>query len=112
MQPLAYSHEQYRKDGKQWLRVGDDVSYKCDWSLPECNRLSFTYDFQHPNDKVLIAYNYPYTSADINLYIESLLITHPKLIRKEEICRTPLNNVVELLTITNDSNKQHVTKNK
>jgi hypothetical protein len=78
MQPLAYSYEQYRRDGQQWIRVGEDINYKCDWSLPDCNRLSFTYDFQYPNDKVSIAYSYPYTPTDMSHYIDSLLISHPK----------------------------------
>jgi len=82
MRVLACSHEQQRRDGEQWHRAGENFEYKQDWGLPECNRLSFTYEFQHANDRVLMAYSFPYTLQELTHYIGKLTTTHPKMVRR------------------------------
>ena len=82
MRPVVYSCVDASNKGIGWVRSGSDISYYSNAftrsnSAGEGNgqyyTLSFTIEFQHPKDTVLIAYSYPYSLTDYKSHIGDVL---------------------------------------
>ena len=112
MRPVVYSCVDASTRGIGWLRSGSDISYYCN-SYQRHNTsgegnsqyytLSFTVEFQHAKDTVLIAYSYPYSVADYKAHIRDIL-HRPyafDIIRSSRLCTTLGGENCDLLVITN-----------
>jgi hypothetical protein len=72
-------------EGSGWLRQGYDISYyannyargnnaqQCGEGVACYYTLTFSIEFKHAKDTVLIAYSYPYTLTDYKLYLKETL---------------------------------------
>ena len=78
MRPVVYSCVDASTKGIGWVRSGSEINYFSNAfsrnnSAGEGNgqyyTLSFTIEFQHPKDTVLIAYSYPYSLTDYKSHI-------------------------------------------
>ena len=78
MKPVVYSVQDAATKGAGWLRSGNDISYYANSYARNNNAgegfacyftLSFTIEFHHAKDTVLIAYSYPYTVSDYKAHL-------------------------------------------
>ena len=78
MKPVVYSVHDAATKGAGWVRSGNDVSYYANSYARNNNAgegfacyftLSFTIEFHHAKDTVLIAYSYPYTVSDYKAHL-------------------------------------------
>ena len=108
MKVLVYSQIRAEKEHIGWYRDGKNISYaangikKSEGSNKSLYSLTFTLDFPHSNDTVLIAYSYPYTYTDL---VDTLtkIETNDKMSEfclRKTLCRTIAGNRCEYLTIT------------
>ena len=113
MRPVSYSCTDAGEKGIGWLRAGSAISYTWnDYPRREgimCGEgnsfyysLSFTIEFHHPKDTVLIAYSYPYTVSDYQAHIKAILSRPraPDVIRSSRLCTTLGRERCDLLVIT------------
>ena len=105
MRPVCYSCKDASEKGIGWLRTGSAITYT-EGLLGKENSfyysLSFTIDFHHPKDTVLIAYSYPYTMSDYQAHMKTIL-NHPRasdVIRSSRLCTTLSGERCDLLVIT------------
>lgn len=105
MRPVCYSCKEASEKGIGWLRTGSAITY-AEGLLGKENSfyysLSFTIDFHHPKDTVLIAYSYPYTMSDYQAHMRTIL-NHPRasdVIRSSRLCTTLGGERCDLLVIT------------
>ena len=105
MRPVCYSCKDAAEKGIGWLRTGSAITYT-EGLLGKENSinysLSFTIDFQHSKDTVLIAYSYPYTMSDYQTHMKTIL-NHPRasdVIRSSPLCTTLGGERCDLLVIT------------
>ena len=88
-----------------WRRCGTDVCYYQNHIKRKGGHYytaSFTITFPHDNDTVYLAYCYPYTYTDLQLYLKKLE-EDPKRrnrFRRRTMCQTLAGNNCDLLTIT------------
>ena len=112
MRPVVYSCVDASTRNIGWLRSGSDISYYVN-SFQRNNTsgegnsqyytLSFTVEFQHAKDTVLIAYSYPYSVADYKGHIRDIL-QRPNasdIIRSSRLCVTLGGENCDLLVISN-----------
>lgn len=107
MRPVMYSTTEASQNGLGWVRCGRDINHSINsYPLPTSNgnyyTLSFTIDFKHPNDTVLIAYTYPYTTKDYRRHMEQL-VSRPESqdkMRVQQLCQTIAGFSCDLVTIT------------
>jgi hypothetical protein len=78
MKPVVYSVQDAATKGAGWLRSGNDISYYANSYARNNNAgegfacyftLSFTIEFHHAKDTMLIAYSYPYTVSDYKAHL-------------------------------------------
>jgi hypothetical protein len=110
MRPAIYSEGNHAANGKLWTQGGSDVCYfkgSTQYNDKKGKRrfhytLSFTYEFQHANDKVFFAYNYPYTYTMLQEHLQSIECDSSKrnFFRRVNLCKTISGNSCDLLTIT------------
>ena len=110
MRPCVYSTTEYCRSGRGWLQDGSDVCYykgTTQYNDQKGKRkfhyvLSFVYEFQHANDKVFFAYNFPYTYTMLQQYLQSIERDSSKrhILRRVKLCNTLAGNACDLLTIT------------
>ena len=112
MRPVVYSCVDAGTRGIGWIRSGSDISY---FSNPHYRNntsgegnaqyytLSFTIEFRHSKDTVLIAYSYPYSMADYRLHIKEILSRSNAIdiIRSSRLCTSLGGESCDLLAITN-----------
>jgi len=88
MKPVVYSVHDAATKGAGWLRSGNDVSYYANSYARNNNAgegfacyftLSFTIEFPHAKDTVLIAYSYPYTVSDYKAHLGDYTFTYISL---------------------------------
>lgn len=78
MAPAVFSSLLYKKNGTGWFRAGADVEYKKGVIPREKSRrkkyyrLSFKLTWKLANDKLSIAYTFPYTYTRVCSLIESV----------------------------------------
>mmetsp|Transcript_30046 Transcript_30046/g.32736 ORF Transcript_30046/g.32736 Transcript_30046/m.32736 type:complete len:2016 (+) Transcript_30046:56-6103(+) len=112
MRPVVYSIHDAKSKNIGWIRSGTDISYRSN-SFQRNNTagegvnsyytLSFTLEFHHPKDTVLIAYSYPYTMTDYRLLISDILSNKrhsDHYIKKFKLCTTLGGEDCDLLVIT------------
>jgi hypothetical protein len=91
--------------GKGWFRGGFDVSYYAN-GLKRGSKsyfsLSFTYRFEHDDDRVFFAYCYPYTYTHLQHYLADVDRDERKstICKRRKLCNTLAGNRCDLLTIT------------
>jgi hypothetical protein len=118
MRPVVYSCVDASR-GIGWLRSGSNISYfannyQRNNTSGEGNgqyyTLSFTIEFQHAKDTVLIAYSYPYSLADYKLHIKDMLHRPGAcdIIKSSRLCTTLGGESCDLLVITNFKDKVSV----
>ena len=112
MRPVVYSCVDAGTRGIGWIRSGSDISYYSNLhhrnnSSGEGNSqyytLSFTIEFRHSKDTVLIAYSYPYSVADYRLHIKEIL-SRPNavdIIISSKLCTSLGGESCDLLAISN-----------
>ena len=110
MRPCVYSNVKNRMKGIGWMQGGSDVCYykgTTQYNDAKGKRryhyiLSFVYEFQHANDKVFFAYNYPYTYTMLQEFLQNIERDSSKrhIFRRVKLCNTLAGNVCDLLTIT------------
>ncbi|KAJ1415009.1 hypothetical protein B484DRAFT_307999, partial [Ochromonadaceae sp. CCMP2298] len=93
MRPVVYS-QQEASGGAGWLRAGSDIAYYGNTHHRQGGgsyyTLQFTLTFQHPGDKVLVAYSYPYTLSDYRAHLSGIM-ERPgasEMIRQQRLCDT------------------------
>ena len=111
MKPLMYSaHDSSSSEIPKsarvgWRRCGTDVCYYQNHIKRKGGHYytaSFTITFPHDQDTVHLAYCYPYTYSDLQLYLKELE-DDPKRrnrFRRRTMCQTLAGNNCDLLTIT------------
>lgn len=114
MRPVVYSVTDAKQKGVGWVRSGTDISYYGNNFVRTNNNgegsnsyftLTFTLEFHHPKDTVLIAYSYPYTMSDYKQQIRSIL-DRPRselMLRRFKLCTTLAGEDCDLLAITDFS---------
>ena len=112
MRPVVYSAHDAKHKGVGWVRAGTDISYRgnsfsrnntAGEGLTTYYTLSFTLEFQHPKDTVLVAYSYPYTVSDYRLLLSDILSHRPHadhVIRRVKLCTTLGGEDCDLLAIS------------
>ena len=112
MRPVVYSCMDAGTRGIGWLRSGSDISYysnthqrnnTCGEGNTQYYTLSFTVEFQHVKDTVLIAYSYPYSVSDYKAHMKEIL-NRPSacdIIRSSRLCTSLGGENCDLLVITN-----------
>jgi hypothetical protein len=112
MRPVVYSCMDAGTRGIGWLRSGSDISYysnthlrnnTCGEGNTQYYTLSFTVEFQHAKDTVLIAYSYPYSVSDYKAHMKEIL-NRPSaydIIRSSRLCTSVGGENCDLLVITN-----------
>lgn len=105
MRPLVYS-EAAAKQGKGWVRGGQDICYYQN-SMKRKNSgyyytLTWQHTFEHENDVVYFAHSYPYTYTDLQRYLEKLELDPKRKLRfrRRPLCQTIAGNVCDMLIIT------------
>jgi hypothetical protein len=120
MRPVIYSCVDASTSGIGWVRAGSNISYYVN-SYPRNNTagegddsyytLSFSIEFKHAKDTVLIAYSYPYTYSDYKHHI-NMILSRPNsssIIKRAKLCTTLGGEACDLLVITNfDSEKERI----
>eukprot|EP01033_Poteriospumella_lacustris_P001269 gene1270-924_t len=114
MRPVVYSAVDARTRGTGWVRAGSDISYYGNNFVRNNNSgegsasyftLTFTLEFHHPKDTVLIAYSYPYTLNDYRHHVQQI-VDRPRseqMIRKFKLCSTLSGEDCDLVVITDFS---------
>ena len=107
MRPVMYSKTDARCRHQGWKRCGRDISHTMNnYTLPTGNgnyySLSFTIDFSNPDDTVLIAYTYPYTTKDYHRHIQKLISSPDSKdkIHVRPLCQTLSGSNCDIITIT------------
>ena len=77
MKPCIFSLGQWSEFGKGWTRGGNHIKYFKNGNLVENSykyyyTLTFTISTSHEYDVIRIAQNYPYTTLDLQKYLEGL----------------------------------------
>ena len=77
MLPCVHSQEGDKKNREGWIRKGQKVKYfrnshHIEGSKKYYYTLTFTITTEHANDVIKVAQCYPYTTADLNNYIEEI----------------------------------------
>lgn len=119
MRPVVYSCLDAAVKGTGWMRAGSDISYNANQYMRSNTQgegmnnyytLSFTIEFHHPKDTVLIAYSYPYTCGDYHAHL-SRIMSRPgsgDRIRQSRLCLTLGGEECDLLVITNFKDKDRI----
>lgn len=119
MRPVVYSTKDAGERSCGWVRAGHEISYypnsfsrnnTAGEGIGNYYSLSFTIEFQHPNDTVLIAYSYPYTMSDHKQHMEELLEKpgQAEVLRRLKLCSTLGGEDCELLVITDFKDRDRV----
>ncbi|RYG95070.1 hypothetical protein EON65_56510, partial [archaeon] len=119
MRPVVYSVRESVERGVGWVRSGSEISYYVNNYTRNNNAgegvgyyytLSFTMEFTHAKDTVLIAYSYPYTMTDYKAHIEEIMDNHANthLIKRLKLCTTLGGEDCDLLVITDFKEKEKV----
>lgn len=116
MRPVVYSVHDAEHKGIGWVRQGYDISYysnvftRANPAAGEGNScyftLSFSLEFTHPRDTVLVAYSYPYTLSDYRMHIDDLLTKRGDIVKKCKLCTTLFGEDCDLITITDFNDKE------
>jgi|EP01047_Picozoa_sp_COSAG01_P020674 hypothetical protein len=105
MRPLVYSDTEANADGIGWQRRGEDICYYQNHIKRRQGSyytLTFTLHTKYADDTVHIAYCYPYSFTDLQVYLHELE-SDPKRrnrFRRRTLCQTLAGNNCDLLTIT------------
>lgn len=106
MKPCIFSVAEWNKLGKGWTRGGTHIKYfRNDSTIENENKcyytLSFTISTSHENDVIRVAQNYPYTTADLDKYLDDLSRVRSKreIVERQIIARTIGKNKIEYITI-------------
>ena len=106
MRPLVFSERANAGEGRGWERAGEDVCYyqnnirrrdgSCHYTA------TFTVAFEHDRDTCHVAYCYPYTYTDLQLYLRRLEEdpVRSRRFARETMCATLAGNRCDALTIT------------
>ena len=117
MRPVVYSCHDAAHKGYGWLRGGSDVSYYAN-PYPRNNTageglacyytLSFTIEFAHAKDTILVAYSYPHTVGDYRAHLRQITSrpNAPDIIRSSKLCATLGGDDCDLLVISNFKDKE------
>lgn len=101
-----------------WERGCSDISYRRN-TLPRNSEsllfyysLSFTYEFERPNQEVSFAHCYPYSYSRLQLQLAEWERSHPSTLHRRRMANTALSthdpiadNSLELLTIANPASR-------
>lgn len=106
MRPLVFSERANAGEGRGWERAGEDVCYyqnnirRRDGSYHYT--ATFTVAFEHDRDTCHVAYCYPYTYTDLQLYLRRLEEdpVRSRRFARETMCLTLAGNRCDALTIT------------
>ena len=116
MRPVLYSCLDAATKNIGWVRGGSEISYYSNSygrtsmageGVASYYTLSFTLEFQHAKDSVLVAYSYPYTYSDYRAHI-SRLLSKPgsqDVVRSQRLCQTLSGEECDLLVITDYKGK-------
>lgn len=118
MRPVIYSAKQAADRGIGWIRAGSDIAYYANSYIRSNTAgegvgtyysLTFSLEFHHPNDTVLIAYSYPYTMNDYKMHLEDICFRcPPNTLKRLKLCTTLGGNDCEMLVITDYTDKERV----
>ncbi|RKP18558.1 hypothetical protein ROZALSC1DRAFT_29771, partial [Rozella allomycis CSF55] len=112
MQPVFYSTKSSEACNKGWHRHGYDISY-FKHVIPNPSKenanysaLKFKINFPYDDDECYLAYHFPYTYTDLQVYLDSTsrrinVPSNDIYYERQAVCYTDNNNVVDCLTITN-----------
>ncbi|CAD8066241.1 unnamed protein product [Paramecium sonneborni] len=104
--PVIFSTKSNKIRGTGWIKGGHNIIYfrnkfkRENSSFKTYNTLSFSYKFEHSNDKVYFAQCYPYTYSQLNNFIERSIKPNKFAIIKE-LCKTISKLSCPLITIGN-----------
>ena len=113
MQPLIWSTIDAKRSGLHWRRWGTNICYYQN-TLKRRNgkryfSLTMTMEFPRSDDRVFIAYCYPYTYTDLQRYL-SWLTKSPEtsqILQRRLLCQSLAGNGCDLLTITSPVRLSH-----
>jgi len=116
MRPVVYSCLEAATKNVGWVRGGSDISYYSNpYGRPNQQgegvacyyTLSFTLEFHHAKDTVLVAYSYPYTNGDYRSHINKILVRpgSADILRSQRLCQTLSGEECDLLVITDFKGK-------
>ena len=110
MRPAIFSQKANLLKGQHWTQGGSDVCYFKGNTMHNDKKgkrkhfytLSFVYEFEHADDKVFFAYNYPYSYTMLQEYLQEMEKDSAKrhFIRRINLCRTISGNNCDLITVT------------
>lgn len=119
MRPVIYSVRDSCEKGVGWVRAGSEITYYPN-AYQRCSKdgegttcyytLSFTIEFHHPKDTVLVAYSYPYTLSDYRMHIREVLARpqSDSVIKKLKLCTTVGGEDCDLLVVTDFSDRDRL----
>jgi hypothetical protein len=107
LQPCVYSRKEQERTGTTWHRAGTSVAYGPSTELRPGSQkpyytLTFTYEFQHPDDTVYFAHCFPYTYTELEGFLDQVQTSHRDICRVETLCMTLARNSCRVLTITSE----------
>jgi cytosolic carboxypeptidase protein 2/3 len=123
MKPIMYSEYDAENKKLGWRRWGTDIKYyrnnakSEDYSGNSRTFYSLTWTCEFPNDQhdvYYFAHCYPYTYSDLQDYIKYIQEdpVKSKYCKIKVLCRSLAENLIHLLTITNQSNSSEEHKAK
>jgi hypothetical protein len=119
MKPLMYSEKDAEKQNIGWRRWGSNIKYyrnnlRTDDDNKYMYSLTWTCKFPNANDTYYFAHCYPYTYSDLQDYLKEIQEDpiKSKYCRVKILCRSLAENLVHLLTITNQNDVEEENANK
>ena len=119
MKPLMYSEMDAEKKNIGWRRWGSNIKYyRNNLRTEDDNKymysLTWTCKFQNANDTYYFAHCYPYTYSDLQDYLKEIQEDpiKSKYCKVKILCRSLAENLVHLLTITNQNDVEEENANK
>ena len=118
MKPCIFSLGEWNKCGKGWVKGGSHIKYfRNDNTVQNENKcyytLSFTISTSYEYDVIRIAQNYPYTTLDLEKYLDGLSRVKCKreLLERQAVATTVGKNNIECVTIKQHSRELNKNKN-
>ena len=118
MRPLMYSDAMAKKNGRGWIRTGNDICYYQN-SMKRKNQgyyytLTWQCQFDAEKDTVYLTHSYPYTFTDLQRYLNTLE-ADPKRknrMRRRTLCQSIAGNNCDMLVITTFQSDHESIKNR
>ena len=111
MQPVFYSEKMAQVDQKGWMRSGENITYYKSVA-PSPGKpnttyygLAFNVTFPYDDDSCYLAYHFPYTFTDLQVFLDSVqrnaTTAYADLYFERQIlCTSDAGNVIDLITLT------------